>query len=426
MQTRRNDSDLGVANRQQWVVQQVTDDGTVYAREVGSGRKNPRTVTLPPEYVAEHAHLSYAATAYGVQGATVTTSHTILSEATSAAGVYVGMTRGRETNQLHVTAENLADAKTRFIEAMERDPADRGLDHATAQAAEAVRGLVADGPVELVTKELARLDQEAARAQQQAEHWEKIAARLDAQRDAHRAEDEQDTAAIRGAEDAAEQVRAEVTGPLVQQAEQDGAAYLAAVENEAAASARLSTVGRFGKRKARTEHQATKEQTQAQRARMRDKWGGEPPHTRQTLPAWAAEASARKAEDNPRVAVAARAVETARTGRGLTLRRHKQERFVLLARELGAEQARGDQFGMRTINPNGAARDAFARATLARAEADELRALPIADAAKRIAARRAEQEQTRLRAAQRERQRDPFERGMRRHDPGHDGPARSL
>src|SRR5699024_1422682 len=105
IQTRRNDSDLGVANRQQWVVQQVTDDGTVYAREVGSGRKNPRTVTLPPEYVAEHAHLSYAATAYGVQGATVTTSHTILSEATSAAGVYVGMTRGRETNQLHVTAE---------------------------------------------------------------------------------------------------------------------------------------------------------------------------------------------------------------------------------------------------------------------------------------------------------------------------------
>ena len=76
IQTRRNDTALGVANRQQWVVQQVTDDGTVYAREVGSGRKNPRTVTLPSEYVAEHAHLSYAATAYGVQGATVTTSHT--------------------------------------------------------------------------------------------------------------------------------------------------------------------------------------------------------------------------------------------------------------------------------------------------------------------------------------------------------------
>ncbi|MCT3012274.1 TrwC relaxase, partial [Propionibacterium freudenreichii] len=224
IQTRKNDTALGVANRQQWVVQQVTDDGTVYAREVGSGRKNPRTVTLPPEYVAEHAHLSYAATAYGVQGATVTTSHTVLTDATSTAGVYVGMTRGRETNRLHIIADNMAEARAQFVEAMERDPADRGLDHATAQAAEAVRGLVADGPVKLVTEELARLDQEAERARRQAERWEQIATRLDAQRDTHRAEDEQDTAAIQAAKDAAEQVRAEVTGPLVEQAEAEGAA----------------------------------------------------------------------------------------------------------------------------------------------------------------------------------------------------------
>lgn len=66
IQARKNDTTLGVANRQQWVVQHVTDDGTVYAREVDSGRNNPRTITLPPENVAEHAHLSYATTAYGV------------------------------------------------------------------------------------------------------------------------------------------------------------------------------------------------------------------------------------------------------------------------------------------------------------------------------------------------------------------------
>ncbi|WP_230954277.1 MobF family relaxase [Propionibacterium freudenreichii] len=312
IQTRKNDTALGVANRQQWVVQQVTDDGTVYAREVGSGRKNPRTVTLPPEYVAEHAHLSYAATAYGVQGATVTTSHTVLTDATSTAGVYVGMTRGRETNRLHIIADNMAEARAQFVEAMERDPADRGLDHATAQAAEAVRGLVADGPVKLVTEELARLDQEAERARRQAERWEQIATRLDAQRDTHRAEDEQDTAAIQAAKDAAEQVRAEVTGPLVEQAEAEGAAYLAAVEHEAAASARLSTVGRFGRRKARAEHQTTKEQTQTQQARVCDDWGGELPRTRQALPGWAAQAAAQKAEGGPRVADAARAVEAAR------------------------------------------------------------------------------------------------------------------
>ena len=426
IQTRRNYTALGVANRQQWVVQQVTEDGTVYAREAGSGRKNPRTVTLPPEYVAEHAHLSYAATAYGVQGATVTTSHTLLTDPTSAAGVYVGMTRGRETNRLHVVADVLADAKAQFVEAMARDLADRGLDHTAQQAAEAVRGLIADGPVKLVTEQLARLDQEAERAQQQAERWETIVARLDTQRDAHRAEDEQDTAAIQVAEDTAEQIRAEVIRPLIQQAEGDGAAYLAAVENEAATSARLATVGRFGRRKACAEHQAAKEQTQTQRARMRDGWGGEPPHTRQALPAWAAQAATRKAEGDPRVADAARTVETARTGRGATSRRHKQERFALLTRELGAEQARGDQSGMRTVNPQRAARDALARATLARAEADALRNLPVNDAARLIEARRAESEQTRQRTTQQERQLDPFEREWPHGASRRDGPFREL
>jgi ATP-dependent exoDNAse (exonuclease V) alpha subunit len=145
IQTRKNDSGLRVANRQQWIVQHVTDDGSVYAREAASDRKHPRAVALPAEYVGEHAHLSYAATAYGVQGATVGTAHTLLSEATSGAGVYVGTTRGRQRNQLHIVAQDLAEARAQFIEAMQRDRADRGLDHATAQAAEAVRGLGQSG-----------------------------------------------------------------------------------------------------------------------------------------------------------------------------------------------------------------------------------------------------------------------------------------
>lgn len=170
-------------------------------------------------------------------------SHTMLSEATSAAGVYVGMTRGRETNRLHLVAENLADARAQFIEAMERDPADRGLNHATRVAQEAVRGFVADGPVPLVTEELARLDHETAHAEQAAERWEQAAARFDAQRATHHAEDEDSAAVLRRAEDAAEQVRAEVTGPLTVQANTDGAAYPDAVADEAAARGRLATVG---------------------------------------------------------------------------------------------------------------------------------------------------------------------------------------
>ena len=86
---------------------------------------------------------------------------------------------------------------------MERDPADRGLDHATRAAHEAVRGLVNDGPVRLVTEELARLDHETERAEQAAERWEQIAARLDTQRAAHRAEDGPGEQADDGRDDAA-------------------------------------------------------------------------------------------------------------------------------------------------------------------------------------------------------------------------------
>lgn len=67
---------------------------------------------------------------------------------------------------------------------------DRGLDHATRAAQEAARSLVAGGSVRLVTGELARLDEEAERAERQ----EQTAARLDAQRAAHRAEGDESTA----------------------------------------------------------------------------------------------------------------------------------------------------------------------------------------------------------------------------------------
>ncbi|MGP5307063.1 MobF family relaxase [Brachybacterium alimentarium] len=426
IQTRKNDSDLGVANRQQWIVQHVAEDGTVYARETASGRKNPRTVALPSEYVGEHAHLSYAATAYGVQGATVDASHTLLSEATSAAGVYVGMTRGRQTNRLHVVAEDMADARAQFIDAMERDPADRGLDHATRQAAEAIRGLTADGPVRLVTDELARLDHETERAQRAADRWEQIAARLDAQRATHRAEDDEHTTVLRNAEEAAEQIRAEVAGPLTVQAEHDGAAYLAAVENEATATTRLATVGRFGRRKARAEHRAATEHTQTLRGQVSTEWGTTPTHA-DRLPEWAGKVAARRAETDPRVTEAVQNVEAATADRDAVRERHEQERTALLVREYGPEQARRDHLGMRVTNPHRAARDARAQAAATRAEANELRSLPINDAERRIETKRAEQEHTRQQAAERAQQfRNPFEHDPHRSGPRREGPTRGL
>ena len=426
IQTRRNDSDVGVANRQQWIVQHVENDGTVYAREVGTGRKNPRTVTLPAEYVGEHAHLSYAATAYGVQGATVDGSHTMLSEATSAAGVYVGMTRGRQTNRLHLVAEDMADARAQFIEAMERDPADQGLDHAIRAAREAVRGFVTDGPVRLVTEELARLNHEAERAERAAERWEQIAARFGAQRSTHRAEDNWSAGVLRKAEDAAEQVRAEITQPLTVQAERDGAAYLDAVVDEAAARGRLATVGRFGRRKARTEHQAATERTRTLRGQVRTEWGTTPANP-DRLPEWASKVAANRAEADPRVAEAAETVEAATADRETMRKRHRQERTALLVSEYGIDHARRAQFGMSTISPQRNVQDARARAAVARAEANELRMLPVNAAARQIETKRAERENQRQQVLERQRQiSDPIEHDRHRSGARRDGPTRGL
>lgn len=427
IQTRRNDSDVGVANRQTWIVQHVEDNGTVYAREDASGRKNPRTVALPAEYVGEHAHLSYAATAYGAQGATVGSSHTILSEATSAAGVYVGMTRGRATNRLHIVAGNLADARAQFIEAMERDPADRGLDHATRAAREAVRGFITDGPVRLVTEELARLDHEAKVAERQAERWEQIAAKFDAQRATHRAEDEDSADVLRKSEDTAEQVRTEVAQPLTVQARTDGAAYLDAVADEAAASGRLATVGRFGKRKARTEHQAATERTQSLRGQVSTEWGTTPANP-DRLPAWAGQAAAKRAETHPRMADSVQTVEAATADRETIRRRHQQERTALLVSEYGAEHAHAAQYGMRTTNPRRQAHDAKNRAVLLRSEANELRALPISDAAHLIETKHTAQEQEQQDTTERARQlHDPFQRDPHRSNgPRREGPTRGM
>ncbi|MGW9631321.1 hypothetical protein ACWGST_11505 [Agromyces sp. NPDC055520] len=98
---------------------------------------------LPKEYVAEHTHLAYASTAYGMQGATVCESNTILGDAMDAAGVYVGMTRGRNSNRLQVVAADRDDAREQFVFALERDHADRGLANPAAAPRESVRGLAA-------------------------------------------------------------------------------------------------------------------------------------------------------------------------------------------------------------------------------------------------------------------------------------------
>ena len=132
--TRRNDNGAGVANRETWTVSAVGEDGSVTLR----GKE--RHVQLPAEYVASAVQLGYAATDYGNQGVTAARSATWVGPATSAGGLYVGASRGRWQNTLHVVADGPDEARDVLAAALRRDRADRGLDAARSRAeAEAVR-----------------------------------------------------------------------------------------------------------------------------------------------------------------------------------------------------------------------------------------------------------------------------------------------
>jgi len=320
----------------------------------------------------------------------------------------------------------MADARQQFIEAMERDRADRGLADATERAADAVRGLVADGPVSKVNDEVARLLREAERAEARAEKWERIAEHLDQQRATHRAEDDEQADVLRRVEDEIVRTRSEVAQPLAVQAAADGAAYLTAVESETVARARLDNAGRFSRRKARAEYRATGERTQVIRARIRQTWG-ELPRNAATLPEWATHQAQRHAEADPRVLDAARSLAAAQTEQAAFKDRHDREHLTLLAHELGAERVRRDPIRTRFIRPEREARNARAQAAAVRKEAEKLRALTPAEAAALIETKRAAVEQARQLAADRERRlRSSLDRTNPHVQPNRDGPSLNL
>jgi hypothetical protein len=130
--TRRNNADLGVANRQTWTVTSLGNDGSVTLR--GRGRERQ----IPAEYVAGFVELAYATTVHGAQGDTVDRAHLALSETTGAASAYVAMTRGRKDNTAHLVAESIDEARQQWIDAFSRDRADLGPAHARRQAIVAI------------------------------------------------------------------------------------------------------------------------------------------------------------------------------------------------------------------------------------------------------------------------------------------------
>ncbi|WP_448642940.1 AAA family ATPase [Geodermatophilus sp. URMC 63] len=141
--TRRNDRTLGVANRDTWTVTAVDRDGqltvTPTTKNVTLADVTPSTLrrerVLPADYVTSHVELAYASTTHGVQGDTVATAHVVIGERTGAAAAYVGMTRGRTANTAHLLAEDLAEARERWIAVFSRNRADLGPGHAAGLAA---------------------------------------------------------------------------------------------------------------------------------------------------------------------------------------------------------------------------------------------------------------------------------------------------
>lgn len=108
--TRRNERRLRsrdgswVKNGDRWRLLAVHPDGAVSVQrhDRSSRRGTARQLTLPAEYVAEHVRLGYASTIHGAQGATVDTTHTVLTGSESRQALYVALSRGRQTNHLYL------------------------------------------------------------------------------------------------------------------------------------------------------------------------------------------------------------------------------------------------------------------------------------------------------------------------------------
>lgn len=390
IQTRRNDSQVGVANRQTWIVQQVGKGGDLWVRDAASDRKGQRTVRLPAEYVAEHTHLAYAATAYGVQGLTAPESHTILSDALSAAGVYVGLTRGRETNRLHVVAADLGDAREQFTAALERDRADRGLREATDRARLAVAGIVADGPVAVVNTERARLAKLIEQAERAAAKWERDAAAFAKLSNRHENEAGEQQMIVAAAEAEAQRVREEEVGPLVAQATTDGTAVISAQSRMWEAARARSAARRFRKRSAARTLSAATGQCETVETAARQRWGSIPA-TAASVEGWAATVAGREADAHPRVVEQREHVAGAKQEQQELAARHAQENRALITQA----------FGDRTpSSPRKLAAQWRVQAETARRDLATIEALPVTEAAQLIRDRAA-QEQARREAAER-------------------------
>lgn len=147
VQTRRNDRDTGVENRAVWTIQKIHR----HAVRLASVTDSTDVKDVPHDYIAEHVHLSYASTVHGIQGET--THASIVGTDVDAAGLYVGMTRGRAHNEVVTVASSDRIARERLAESMMRGAVEVTVDDSVraawselGRAARAPQGGVPEAP----------------------------------------------------------------------------------------------------------------------------------------------------------------------------------------------------------------------------------------------------------------------------------------
>ncbi|MGO4593129.1 AAA family ATPase [Leifsonia sp. 2TAF2] len=145
VQTRRNDSAADVQNRQNWVVKAIGDDHVILAASTDT--TDLRNVSLA--YAEEHIHLAYATTVYGVQGETTDTA--LVGPGVDAAGLYVGLTRGKQHNAAVLVASTADSAKSQLVELMQRSALEETMAKSRAAAQAELRRAARTPAAQIVT-----------------------------------------------------------------------------------------------------------------------------------------------------------------------------------------------------------------------------------------------------------------------------------
>ncbi|MET0862098.1 MAG: AAA family ATPase, partial [Microbacterium sp.] len=147
VQTRRNDAQTGVENRATWMVRSIREDAIMLVSVNDGGELRQ----ISTSYALDHLQLAYASTVHGIQGETVDVS--LVGPDVDAAGLYVGLTRGRLHNEVVAVGATDRAAQSKIAGSMLRGATEltmqdavRAADAELRRAAQLRHEAMASGP----------------------------------------------------------------------------------------------------------------------------------------------------------------------------------------------------------------------------------------------------------------------------------------